>query len=351
MHGSRFVEETTARTRSRRRSSCATGSPSAAMSISSRPSRSSAATAIRWCTRWPTGSRAYSTSLVCPNKTIPSSPRSSSARLATSETGCWKGRVSEISACSRPPGRAAARPIAAGGGSRRPVPGQRAGDRATRYGRSRRAARLGRFLIHGEPGSGRTTALYEQLGQEPAGLIDASELPAIGERAWLSRLDAMLASGTAVGIEAVHLLPPPVARRLAISLRHSPSRTVLTSDPAGELRGELAGLIAHCVDRLALIPLRQRRSEIPALVRSMLKRLEAPRELRFTPIAVPHPVGAGRARCHRGSPPGMRRQQEEYRETPGHQPHHAVQLDPLPWHRGGRVQKLNTVVPNRDPRM
>lgn len=141
-------------------------------------------------------------------------------------------------------------------------------------------------LIHGEPGSGRTTALYGLIGPEPVALLDAGELPEIGERAWLSRMDTMLTSSPLVGIEAVHLLPAPVARRLAMSLRRAKARVVLTSDPVGEVRGELAGLLAHCAQRLELTPLRQRRNEIPALAKAMLRRLQAPRELRFTPSAL-----------------------------------------------------------------
>lgn len=139
-------------------------------------------------------------------------------------------------------------------------------------------------LIHGEPGSGRTTALRQLGGKEPV-VLDAGELAEMGEQAWLSRVNTMLTGVPVVGVEAVHLLPEPIARRFAMSLRHAKARVVLTSAPVGELRGELAGLVAHCVERVELTPLRHRRNEIPALVRSMLTRLGAPRELRFTPSA------------------------------------------------------------------
>jgi transcriptional regulator of acetoin/glycerol metabolism len=141
-------------------------------------------------------------------------------------------------------------------------------------------------LIHGESGSGRTTALRELVRPEPVAVLDAGELPAIGEQAWLSRLNSILARSPVVGVEAVDLLPDPVARRCAVALRHARARLVLTSAPAGELRGEVAGLVAHCVERVELTPLRQRRNDIPGLVQSMLKRLDAPRELRFTPSAL-----------------------------------------------------------------
>lgn len=141
-------------------------------------------------------------------------------------------------------------------------------------------------LIHGEPGSGRTTALRDRARGARVGLVDAGELPEAGERAWLARLDGMLRSYPIVGVEAVHLLPEAVARRLAMTLRHTTAWVLLTSAPAGDLRGEVAGLVAHCGERIELTPLRHRRDEIPAIVRSILRSLNAPRELRFTPAAL-----------------------------------------------------------------
>lgn len=141
-------------------------------------------------------------------------------------------------------------------------------------------------LIHGEVGTGRTTALYELAGDQPLTVLDAGDLPGIGEGAWLSDVDRAVAAGGTVGIEAVHLLPESAAHRVAQTVRHASSRVLVTSAPAAELRGELAGLVAHCVDRVELVPLRHRRNEIPTLVGSMLKGLGAPRELRFTPSAL-----------------------------------------------------------------
>lgn len=142
-------------------------------------------------------------------------------------------------------------------------------------------------VVHGEPGSGRTYAVRELIGDgEGVVWLDASDLPMLGARGWLSRLDGSLAIAEAVVIEAVHLLPEPVARLVARSLRTWPTRVVLTSTSVDELNGEHAGLVAHCVERAKLAPLRQRRDEIPALVQSMLAEMGAPRELRFTPGAL-----------------------------------------------------------------
>ena len=140
-------------------------------------------------------------------------------------------------------------------------------------------------LVHGEPGSGRTTAVREMLGDDYVSL-DAAAIADLGEPAWLSHLDGVLSDSSTVVIEAVHLLPEPIARRVARGLRSARAGIVLTSSPLADLRGEHAGLVSHCVERIELAPLRNRRDEIPALVRSMLVALTAPRELRFTPGAL-----------------------------------------------------------------
>jgi transcriptional regulator of acetoin/glycerol metabolism len=158
--------------------------------------------------------------------------------------------------------------------------------RLTTVPRRRTAPSLAPVLVHGEPGSGRTTAVYDLAGGEPVSTMDAGDLPELGERAWLAKLDTLLATAALVAVEAVHLLPEPVARRVAAALPTATGRVVLTSAPVGELHGEHASLVAHCAERIELRPLRHRRDEIPALVRSMLTALGAPRELRFTPGAL-----------------------------------------------------------------
>lgn len=140
-------------------------------------------------------------------------------------------------------------------------------------------------LVHGEAGTGRTTALRALAGD---GLVtlDAAEVPELGARSWLARLERRLAGTGPVGVESVELLPEPVARRVAALLRRARARVLLSSAPVRELRGEHAGLVAHCADRVELTPLRHRRDEIPGLIRAMLADLGAPRELRFTPSAL-----------------------------------------------------------------
>jgi sigma-54 dependent transcriptional regulator, acetoin dehydrogenase operon transcriptional activator AcoR len=148
------------------------------------------------------------------------------------------------------------------------------------------AVSTGSTLIHGEPGCGHTGTLLTLAGDRDVPVMDAADVPVLGEPTWLLRLEALLASAPVVGIEAVHLLPGPVVRRVAASVRQARARVLLTAAPLAELTGELATLVAHCTERIELQPLRHRREEIPALVRTMLDQLNAPRELRFTPGAL-----------------------------------------------------------------
>jgi sigma-54 dependent transcriptional regulator, acetoin dehydrogenase operon transcriptional activator AcoR len=141
-------------------------------------------------------------------------------------------------------------------------------------------------LVHGEPGSGRTTAVRDLAGGEPVSVLDAGDVPVVGRRAWVATLDNLLGTASLVAVEAVHLLPEALARRVAVALPTATGRVVLTSGPVAELSGEHASLAAHCAERIELRPLRRRRDEIPALVGSMLAALGSPRELRFTPGAL-----------------------------------------------------------------
>lgn len=138
--------------------------------------------------------------------------------------------------------------------------------------------------VCGEPGSGCTSAAREVVaGRGSAKWVDASDIVTHGERAWLSQLHNCLAGSTNVVIESVHVMPPRMARCLVTAMRETAARTVLTSVPVDQLDGEIAGMVAGCMEHIELKPLRSRRDEIPALVASILAELDAPRELRFTP--------------------------------------------------------------------
>ena len=156
------------------------------------------------------------------------------------------------------------------------------GTRATHTPR-RVAARA--VVICGEPGSGRTTAA-RSLADETATWVDASDASEPGAQQWLSRLRDNLETETCVVIEAVDELPASLARRTAECLRSGRARVILTCGPAEGLDADHAALIAQCAERVELRPLRHRRTEVPALVKSILEQLGTPPQLRFTPAAL-----------------------------------------------------------------
>jgi sigma-54 dependent transcriptional regulator, acetoin dehydrogenase operon transcriptional activator AcoR len=141
-------------------------------------------------------------------------------------------------------------------------------------------------VVHGAPGTGHTRAIRELVGDDNIEWFDASDIVLHGEKAWLSRLETSLSCPAVVAIEAIHLLPEAVARRVAHSVSTAQARVVFSSAPINELRGEHARLVAQCVERIALMPLNNRRDEIPGLILAMLAELQAPHELRFTPGAL-----------------------------------------------------------------
>ncbi|WP_107655972.1 sigma-54-dependent Fis family transcriptional regulator [Nocardia suismassiliense] len=141
-------------------------------------------------------------------------------------------------------------------------------------------------VVSGEPGSGHTSAVRESAGAAEIEWFDASDAIGLGEQPWLDQLTRALMTAAVVAIEAIELLPQPVARRVTRALACARARVVLTSAPLTELEGEHARLVAQCVERIGLVPLCKRREEIPSLILSMLAELGAPRELRFTPSAL-----------------------------------------------------------------
>lgn len=127
--------------------------------------------------------------------------------------------------------------------------------------------RRARLLIHGEPGSGRTSAAYALAGDHPWTVLDAAAL-STGD------ITTALDQGAdhLVVIDGIHLLNDPTAATLAHLLDSSAGWFALTSGPAEDLTGERIGLAARAASRWETIPLRSRRSEVPALARALLKR-------------------------------------------------------------------------------
>ncbi|WP_433177870.1 sigma-54-dependent Fis family transcriptional regulator [Actinoallomurus sp. CA-150999] len=141
-------------------------------------------------------------------------------------------------------------------------------------------------LVRGEPGSGRSTALRSLAGPAAPAVLDAVDIDRRGERAWLAALEGLAGEHDGlVAIEAVELLPEPVAAKAARVLRTAGAWFALTTSSAAELRGERAALAAHCIARVDLPPLRARRDELPELAQVILARHTRGR-LRLTPTAL-----------------------------------------------------------------
>ncbi|MFF7777086.1 sigma-54-dependent Fis family transcriptional regulator [Streptomyces tanashiensis] len=137
-------------------------------------------------------------------------------------------------------------------------------------------------LVHGEAGSGRTTAARRLassvLGAGQAedvrmvsAIDDASlDLENASAEDWLRRARTALESSAAVVVDDVHLLSERSALGLAQLLAHARDVVVvLTSSPVGELTGACHGLSVRCPRHVELSPL-HRRDDFADVVRVML---------------------------------------------------------------------------------
>lgn len=145
-------------------------------------------------------------------------------------------------------------------------------------GRARR-----RVLVSGEPGSGLSTAARVVAGDEPLHVFDCSDV-LVGEAAWCARVEAATARRGLLVIDGIQLLPPLAAVRLARLLDTTTAWFALLSGPLPQLGGEQATLAARAHRRIELPPLRERRDEIPAIARALLRGLGD--SLRLTPGAL-----------------------------------------------------------------
>ncbi|GAB3145035.1 transcriptional regulator MimR [Amycolatopsis stemonae] len=145
-------------------------------------------------------------------------------------------------------------------------------------GRARR-----RVLISGEPGAGRSTAARVVAGDEPVREFDCSDVLA-GEGEWCARVEAACDGSGLIVIDGIQLLPPLAAVRLARLLDTTTAWFALLSGPSAELSGEQATLAARVHRRIELPPLRERRDEIPAIARELLRGFGD--SLRLTPGAL-----------------------------------------------------------------
>jgi sigma-54 dependent transcriptional regulator, acetoin dehydrogenase operon transcriptional activator AcoR len=133
-----------------------------------------------------------------------------------------------------------------------------------------------RVLVHGETGSGRTTALAVLAGAGPLAVLHAGELVRDGAAAWLRRLETLLADqaycdehGGLVAIEEIQLLSPELGYLVAEIVRASPAWVAASSAPLDDLRGGALGLVSYLPGRIPIPALRTYREQIPALLRAM----------------------------------------------------------------------------------
>lgn len=139
-------------------------------------------------------------------------------------------------------------------------------------------------LVCGEPGSGRTSLARELLGHESVTVLDALDLPSLGEATWCAQLSLLVAGEGSLLIENVHALPTSAAIRVRHLLaRPSESHQVATSAPIDSLAGEHAALASVFLTRLDLPPLRRVRESIPSLAAEMLEAARPGRGLRLSP--------------------------------------------------------------------
>ncbi|MEE3062685.1 MAG: helix-turn-helix domain-containing protein [Actinomycetota bacterium] len=141
-------------------------------------------------------------------------------------------------------------------------------------------------LISGEPGSGRTTTAH-QVADASACWFEAGDIFDIGEHEWARRLsEAVHETYRSVVIEAIDVLPERLIARVSERLRSTPTRVIFTSSPPAGLGPAHAALAAQSHDTIELVPLRQRRAEIPALAHNILKGFHNGAQMRFTPKAL-----------------------------------------------------------------
>lgn len=144
---------------------------------------------------------------------------------------------------------------------------------------------LARVLVHGAPGSGRSTEA-RRLAPD-AGFIDCRDAQLANAGRWQQLLAHRRAEGTSILIENFELLPRAlVADVRELVLSDNPERIVLTSAPISELTGAHAALAAVVSETVALPALRDRGLEIDILAQQMLKDLDPAARVRLVPSVV-----------------------------------------------------------------
>ncbi|WP_224112450.1 sigma-54-dependent Fis family transcriptional regulator [Mycobacterium avium] len=126
-------------------------------------------------------------------------------------------------------------------------------------------------FIHGEAGSGRTTAARSLGVDDTVEEIDASEVATCNERDWVERLgDRLKRPGGLIVVDSIHLLSPLGAAFLTDRVGVARCGVALIGPPLSELSGEHLRLAYRCASRIAVAPLRARREELPEIAQAIL---------------------------------------------------------------------------------
>ncbi len=147
-----------------------------------------------------------------------------------------------------------------------------------------RASRT-RALAHGEPGSGRTTALVSLAGRGQLAVLHAGDAARDGAAGWLNQLERLLAGhGGLVVVDEIQLLSPELNYLVNDAVRASTAWVAATSTPLAELGSATLGLVSLLPGRVEVPPLRSYREQIPQLLRVMAA-VSGRRPRRISPAA------------------------------------------------------------------
>lgn len=150
------------------------------------------------------------------------------------------------------------------------------------------ATTSGPVLVAGARGTGRSTEARRLAREDIVEFRNGADVAIEGEQAWAQGLRERLSRSTGtLCVENIDLLPEPLADILteAIIAGDGP-RLVLTSLPLPELGGAHAALAAVCLQRIELPPLRNRGTELAAIVQRLIRELDPAAHIRLLPSVI-----------------------------------------------------------------